>query len=216
MNSEHETNKWAKNEVKTFMEVAKHTPGPWECHSGMVWKGEIPIARMDREPENGTQPTERDANARLIASAPDLLEACKAFLRAPSDGSPGMGYSTRVITDFNLKAAQAAIAKATANCRMSTLRRNHAAHRILPPPESTAIMSRAVSHHANRHAPVQTPTAGASLSFALLTRTADKSTARRSQVTLIELNHSLSTTCLLDPRCRRGTAKCPIPHQRRR
>ena len=68
------------------MSKEKHTPGPWICHSGAVWKdgvdvypkgphNGIPIAKMDREPYNGTLPVERDANARLIAAAPDLLEA---------------------------------------------------------------------------------------------------------------------------------------------
>lgn len=66
-----------------------HTPGPWTCHSGMVWKTVenqwpkgsevgIPIARMDREPNNGTLPVERDENARLIAAAPELLAALEA------------------------------------------------------------------------------------------------------------------------------------------
>ena len=70
----------------------KHTKGPWTCHSGAVYqdspdvypKGEtngIPIAHMDRESGNGTAPVERDANAHLIAAAPDLLAACKEFLR---------------------------------------------------------------------------------------------------------------------------------------
>ena len=69
----------------------KHTKGPWTCHSGMVWKdgpdvypkGEnngIPIARMDREPGNGTVTTERDCNARLIAAAPELLDAATEML----------------------------------------------------------------------------------------------------------------------------------------
>ena len=67
-----------------------YTPGPWVCHSGMVYKdgpnvwpkgneNGIPIARMDREPDNGTFPVERDANARLIAAAPELLEALKEY-----------------------------------------------------------------------------------------------------------------------------------------
>jgi hypothetical protein len=43
----------------------------------------------------------------------DLLEALKAFLRAPSVGSSGPGSSTIVVQDFNLRAARAAIAKAT-------------------------------------------------------------------------------------------------------
>ena len=62
----------------------KHTPGPWTCHSGMVWfqidKSEdgIPLAYMDREPGNGTLPVERDANAKLMAAAPGMLAALEA------------------------------------------------------------------------------------------------------------------------------------------
>lgn len=63
------------------------TPGPWEVDSGMVQTVRelpssglhIPIAYMDREPSNGTMPVERDANARLIAAAPDLLEALRSL-----------------------------------------------------------------------------------------------------------------------------------------
>lgn len=58
----------------------EHTPTPWTCHSGSIWldrptvypKGEdtgIPIAKMDREPGNGTLPVERDANATFIVEA---------------------------------------------------------------------------------------------------------------------------------------------------
>ena len=58
------------------------TPGPWRYDSGMVYTADlsIPIARMDREPGNGTFGAERDANARLIAAAPDLLAACEAMI----------------------------------------------------------------------------------------------------------------------------------------
>jgi len=63
-----------------------HTPGPWICHSGMVWKSDgsangIPIARMDRDTPH-TEPTERDRNAHLIASAPDLLAALETMVSA--------------------------------------------------------------------------------------------------------------------------------------
>lgn len=70
---------------------AVFTPGPWVCHSGMVWKDGpnvypkgtedgIPIATMCREPNNGTLPVERDANARLIAASPQLLKAVHGLL----------------------------------------------------------------------------------------------------------------------------------------
>ncbi len=66
------------------MSKYNHTPGPWVCHSGAVWKDApdvypkgdnsgIPIALMDREQGNGTDPVERDCNAKLIAKAPELL-----------------------------------------------------------------------------------------------------------------------------------------------
>lgn len=68
----------------------KHTPGPWKEISGAVYAyargGFIPIAKMDREPGNGTLPTERDANARLIAAAPELLEACKLLVATWGSG----------------------------------------------------------------------------------------------------------------------------------
>lgn len=53
-----------------------------------------------------------EQRARLIAAAPDLLEALEAFLRAPSVGSSGPSSSTIVVQDFNLRAARAALAKA--------------------------------------------------------------------------------------------------------
>lgn len=64
-----------------------HTPGPWRVSTGSVYvdDGEewptIPIAHMDREIGNGTKPVERDANARLIASAPSLLSALEEIAR---------------------------------------------------------------------------------------------------------------------------------------
>lgn len=65
--------------------ITPHTTGPWVCHSGMVWKPDnstdgYPIAKMDRDTPK-TTPTERDANARLIAAAPDLLNVCQRLAR---------------------------------------------------------------------------------------------------------------------------------------
>lgn len=92
------------------------TPGPWEVDSGMVQTVaerlssglHIPIAWMDREPNNGTLPVERDANAQLIAAAPDLLSAAKdaleSLLRLPDTEG-----AYRVT---NISQLRAAIAKA--------------------------------------------------------------------------------------------------------
>jgi hypothetical protein len=57
------------------MEAKGFTPGPWLYEYGAVYqaaKGRIVLADRDN-PE--TLPTERDANLRLCAAAPDLLAA---------------------------------------------------------------------------------------------------------------------------------------------
>ena len=75
------------------MSAAKHTPGPWRWHIARTmqhlvvdtvegFRGfgvSMPIMghRGYREEAN---PGEYEANARLIAAAPDLLEACEAAL----------------------------------------------------------------------------------------------------------------------------------------
>lgn len=92
------------------MSKAKHTRGPWVYHSGMVWKPDgsedgFPIARMDRE-TGSTIPTERDANARLIAAAPELLAACEALLVQIPAGAVSIEAAAAV------NQAHAAIAKA--------------------------------------------------------------------------------------------------------
>lgn len=65
------------------MSESKHTPGPWLVQ--MEWQGEPVVALVanpgrsvyvvseDGPPRNG------EANARLIAAAPELLEALKAL-----------------------------------------------------------------------------------------------------------------------------------------
>lgn len=82
---------------------AGHTPGPWSfdgpLSSIIVWGAE-PDIRVCFMTSDGPA----KANARLIAAAPDLLEALRAFI-AEADA----GHVT-IETD---KAARAAIARAT-------------------------------------------------------------------------------------------------------
>lgn len=70
--------------------MSNHTPGPWKVECGSVYTEDgWPIATMVRDRSAtaaGIFPAERDANARLIAAAPELLEE--------------LGYLKRVIEDI--------------------------------------------------------------------------------------------------------------------
>lgn len=70
-----------------------HTPGPWRAdihkrHAigspfGVIFppKGNCPIATVLDDTIAGYEYSIAESNARLIAAAPDLLEACKEFVR---------------------------------------------------------------------------------------------------------------------------------------
>jgi len=61
------------------MSEKKHTPGPWTLNSAnqVVKHGDQSI--IIANPYHGSMPTE--ANARLIAAAPELLEAAEAVIK---------------------------------------------------------------------------------------------------------------------------------------
>jgi hypothetical protein len=90
------------------MSNTKHTPGPWMVdRPGTLFH----IRTMDEI--NGTVATcdpcdfatqEQLANARLIAAAPELLEALRELVESVAISDPGV---------YDLDAARAAIAKAT-------------------------------------------------------------------------------------------------------
>ena len=84
----------------------EHTAGKWVCVSGMVeTSGGIPIAYMDRVPGNGTMPCERDANARLIALVPDMLDVCEMVLEADKIDGPDrhLAFNAAVILAEHVK-----------------------------------------------------------------------------------------------------------------
>lgn len=93
-----------------------HTPGPWNFEFDTIYTGD-PTKQPDRETvvaqaahrgfEKDEQ-AERLANARLIATAPDLLFALRRALSALESVS----YADRSI-DKACEMARAAIAKAT-------------------------------------------------------------------------------------------------------
>ena len=100
--------------------MSKHTPGPWE------WYGPNLLCGGERQSENILNSADdgrpygdhaaliehhwdgdvAKANARLIAAAPELLEALKEIV----DAADGAGWEQ---LDPSFKKARAAIAKAT-------------------------------------------------------------------------------------------------------
>jgi hypothetical protein len=92
-----------------------HTPGPWtlridsEKHYAILDEGGFPRAEVfSAHRSTDRRKAEALANARLIAAAPDLLEACLAWERARKEGGISM------VDWFNVawEKTQAAIAKA--------------------------------------------------------------------------------------------------------
>ena len=56
--------------------MSNHTPGPWEkCQNLVFDKNDTLVAKASRRQDGYVQ-----ANARLIAAAPELLHACKMAL----------------------------------------------------------------------------------------------------------------------------------------
>lgn len=91
---------------------AKHTPGPWRWSEPSNWHGLAALVTSDKhEPiaqvhMRGWPKRTAIANARLIAAATDLLEACEAALAdGPHNASHGLSFQV-------VDALRAAIAKA--------------------------------------------------------------------------------------------------------
>ena len=110
------------------MSEAKHTPGPWELDGLTVYKltdepkhkqANVFCARVDAgyTLTNGrTSFQECQANARLIAAAPELLEAAQmviAWYEAEDDHSKADFYERMQMCRDSESALRAAIAKAT-------------------------------------------------------------------------------------------------------
>jgi hypothetical protein len=89
------------------MSAGKHTPGPWKAGSRSVTALETEDRLgMDVRLYGGSASDNR-ANARLIAAAPDLLEALQPFMAL----EPELWSDIRVKRAFVI--ARTAIAKAT-------------------------------------------------------------------------------------------------------
>lgn len=100
------------------MNKPKHTPGPWFVSAGSkyVLAGggtyRAVAEAFTCSDKWGMAPiseAERDANKRLIAAAPEMLELLKAIYKAASDGekmSDGAGKH-RMLKNIQFNAAQA-------------------------------------------------------------------------------------------------------------
>jgi hypothetical protein len=78
----------------------QHTPGPWWCSGLEV--GTVPMMMVKVANVSGANYQEAQANARLIAAAPELLEALQHLMVAHGEQ-----------LDYAFQQAQEAIAKAT-------------------------------------------------------------------------------------------------------
>jgi hypothetical protein len=68
--------------------MSKHTPGPWgDVHGIIQATNNYIIARIDAPVHLHNEITE--ANARLIAAAPDMLAALKEIIVGAKRGFPG-------------------------------------------------------------------------------------------------------------------------------
>ena len=93
--------------------TAKHTPGPWAHHNTptpfiYVNAGGLPICQIYTSTAHGQSMGEQFANARLIAAAPELLEALQKMLPELR----GLSIVSDTAAEM-LREAEAAIAKST-------------------------------------------------------------------------------------------------------
>jgi len=93
-----------------------HTPGPWVVSDGEFTDGFVEAVNNGPNTIAGIMPVpERSANARLIAAAPELLEACKEARNCLASALQAMedeGLGVYAADNLAMKALDAAIAKA--------------------------------------------------------------------------------------------------------
>ena len=104
--------------------MSKHTPGPWLINreSEDVIEGKLSIESVNAETQLSyfiaqvDECKSQEANARLIAAAPELLEACETLFRwlAAEDNHNLMPdfYERIALCNLAQEQARAAIAKA--------------------------------------------------------------------------------------------------------
>jgi hypothetical protein len=93
----------------------KHTPGPWRYlpGDGLEWRTSVQRGTEGGFVVRGTSREREEADARLIAAAPELLEALKEITSDYADRFDLDDPSTNPGIKSSIKQARAAIAKAT-------------------------------------------------------------------------------------------------------
>ena len=89
----------------------EHTPGPWKADRFCIWQGETYIAGT----QTGIGEATQQANARLMAAAPRLLEALERIIRNAGyeSGEAEPGLLALSVGRTELDIARAAIEEAT-------------------------------------------------------------------------------------------------------
>jgi hypothetical protein len=109
--------------TETAYPLIRHTPGPWDYDMDYIvapdlagWHPDIYIAEIAHSDEEGriAPPQQQDANRRLIAAAPELLEALDYLLEQTVDMDLKYGIGLSEGEEDARAKALAAIAKATA------------------------------------------------------------------------------------------------------
>ncbi len=76
----------------------KHTPGPWSCMKGNVISDQIAASEKGRlifvASVGAVGSIRGDADARLVASAPELIEALEAFVKEREEEILALGYES--------------------------------------------------------------------------------------------------------------------------
>jgi hypothetical protein len=86
----------------------KITPGDWRVDETValgaygVWSGDKQICRVRLGSDGAIPREERDANARLIAAAPELLAACKAALYQIQELDDVLNHSGHDVVGWHL------------------------------------------------------------------------------------------------------------------
>jgi hypothetical protein len=96
-----------------------HTPGPWRTDRNNTHGGQIAVVHhcvgndwveIWSPDATAADEKEMEANARLIAAAPELLEALEAFDKAAKESTTIIGFAAKAFK--LLTKTRAAIAKA--------------------------------------------------------------------------------------------------------